>query len=182
MHAARNLPSPEELLTFIGELPFRFSLLIDSTGGYHGYILFKELWILNTSEERQQAALLLRRFQRTIQTQAAAHGWKVDSTADLARVLRPPGTSNHKSEIPKPVTIAHEDGIRYNPVTSQTYPGLSPLTILIYPRRAMVIFQQHNSTRSYKVVPGYGIVVTTLKYSPSLSGTPCWGCWPVCRW
>ncbi len=43
------------------------------------------------------------------------YGWKVDSTADLARVLRPAGTLNHKSGHPKLVTILHEDAIRYNP-------------------------------------------------------------------
>src|SRR5437879_3549577 len=44
VHAAKNLPTPDELLTFIQGLPFRFSLLIDSGGGVHAYLLFKELW------------------------------------------------------------------------------------------------------------------------------------------
>src|SRR5438132_1022425 len=116
VHAAKHLlPTPQELLEFIQRLPFDFSLIVDSSGGYHCYALFKELWILDTPKEHQQAALLLRRFQRTIQVQAAAHGWKVDSTADLARVLRPAGTYNYKTDPPKPVTILHEDAIRYNP-------------------------------------------------------------------
>jgi hypothetical protein len=75
----------------------------------------RSLWILDTPTERDAAALLLRRFQRIIQAQAAPYGWKVDSTADLARVLRPAGTLNHKSGHPKLVTILHEDAIRYNP-------------------------------------------------------------------
>jgi hypothetical protein len=115
VHAAPNLPTPDELLAFIEALPFRFSLLVNSTGGYHAYLLFKELWVLDTPAERDAATLLLRRFQRTIQAQAAAQGWKVDSTADLARVLRPAGTLNHKSGTPKPVTILYEDPVRYNP-------------------------------------------------------------------
>jgi putative DNA primase/helicase len=114
VHAANNLPTPDELLEFIAELPCKFSLLIDSGGGIHAYALFKELWLLDTPEEQQDAALLLRRFQRTIKTHAAAHGWTVDSTADLARILRPAGTLNHKSGTPKAVTILHEDAIRYN--------------------------------------------------------------------
>lgn len=36
VHAAQHLPTPNELLAFIEALPFRFSLLVDSTGGYHG--------------------------------------------------------------------------------------------------------------------------------------------------
>jgi hypothetical protein len=71
VHSAKNLPTPDELLAFIETLPFRFSLLVDSTGGYHGYALFKEPWILDTPTERDAATLLLRRFQCTIQAQAA---------------------------------------------------------------------------------------------------------------
>ena len=127
VHAAPHLPTPDELLAFIEALPFSFSLLVDSTGGYHGYLLFKELWILDTPEERQQAALLLRRFQRTIQAQAAAHGWKVDGTADLARVLRPAGTLNHKSGTPRPVTFLHEDAARYNPSDIADAPWLATI-------------------------------------------------------
>ena len=96
VHTATNLPTPFQLAKFIHTLPFAFSLLIDSTGGLHGHVLFKELWVLGTAAERAQAALLLRRLQRTIQIAALAHGWKVDTTADLARVLRPAGTFNFK--------------------------------------------------------------------------------------
>src|ERR1700675_978140 len=42
VHSAQNLPTPDELLAFIEALPFRFSLLVDSGGGYHAYVLFKE--------------------------------------------------------------------------------------------------------------------------------------------
>jgi phage/plasmid primase, P4 family, C-terminal domain len=125
VHAATDLPTSEELLAFIDTLPFRFSLMIDSTGGYHGYVLFKEPWLLNTPEEHQAAALLLRRFQRTIQAQAAAQGWRVDSTADLARVLRPAGTLNHKSGSPKLVTILYEEAVRYNPSDIADAPWLA---------------------------------------------------------
>jgi hypothetical protein len=127
VHSATELPTPDELFAFIETLSFRFSLLVDSTGGYHGYVLFKELWILDTPEEHAQAALLLRRFQRTIQAQAATHGWKVDSTSDLARVLRPAGTLNHKSGTPKLVTTLHEDAIRYNPSDIADAPWLATI-------------------------------------------------------
>ena len=127
VHAAKNLPTPDELLTFIEALPVRFSLLVDSTGGFHAYALLKELWRLDTPEEHQRASRLLRRFQRTIQAQAQASGFKIDSTADLARVLRPPGTSNHKSGTPRLVTVLHEDVIRYNPLDLEHAPWLAPM-------------------------------------------------------
>jgi P4 family phage/plasmid primase-like protien len=126
-HTATNLPTPGELLAFIEDLPFQFSLLIDSTGGYHGYLLFKELWHLDTPEEHQAATLLLRRFQRTIQARAADRGWKVDTTSDLARILRPPGTLNYKSGTSKPVTILHEEALRYNPSDLADAPWLATI-------------------------------------------------------
>lgn len=127
VHAAQHLPTPDELLAFIEALPCRFSLLVDSGGGYHAYMLFKEMWLLDTAEEHHQAALLLRRFQRTIQARAAEHGWKVDGTADLARVLRPVGTLNHKSGTPQPVTLLHADATRSNPSDIADAPWLATL-------------------------------------------------------
>jgi hypothetical protein len=115
VHTATNLPTPFQLMRFIQSLPFAFSLLIDSTGGLHGHVLFKELWVLDSAAEHAAAALLLKRLQRTIQIAALARGWKVDTTADLARVLRPAGTFNHKSGMPQLVTIAEATPIRYNP-------------------------------------------------------------------
>src|SRR5512132_2774083 len=42
VHTATNLPTSSELLAFIETLPIRFSLLIDSGGGMHCYVLFRE--------------------------------------------------------------------------------------------------------------------------------------------
>lgn len=114
-HAAHDLPSPQVLKTFLQALPFTFSLIVNSGGGLHAYLLFKELWLLDTPEDRAAAALLLKRFQRSLQMQASAQGWKIDNTADLARVLRPAGTFNHKQGAPQPVGIWQETAARYNP-------------------------------------------------------------------
>jgi hypothetical protein len=127
VHTATNLPTPFQLMKFIESLPFQFSLLIDSTGGFHGHVLFKELWILDSPTERAAAALLLRRLQRTVQIGASARAWKVDSTADLARVLRPAGTFNYKSGTPQLVTIAEDTGIRYNPSDLADAPWLAEI-------------------------------------------------------
>jgi hypothetical protein len=125
VHSARQLPTPFQLMKFLESLPFQFSLLIESTGGFHGDLLFKELWILDTPEEQAAAALLLRRLQRTVQIAALARGWHVDTTADLARVLRPAGTFNHKSGTPQLVTIAEETEVRYNPSDLADAPWLA---------------------------------------------------------
>jgi hypothetical protein len=114
-HATPNLPTPFQLIKFLQTLPWDFSLLIDSTGGYHGHLLLKELWVLDTPAERATAHLLLRRLQRTVQLAMATKGWHLDPTSDLARVLRPAGTFNWKSGAPQPVTLFEHNPVRYNP-------------------------------------------------------------------
>ena len=43
VHTATNLPTREELAAFLNTLPFPWSVLVDSTGGIHAYLLFREL-------------------------------------------------------------------------------------------------------------------------------------------
>lgn len=49
----------------------------------------------------------MRKVQWAIQQAARALGYKVDSTADLARVMRVPGTFNYKRGGKRPVVIEH---------------------------------------------------------------------------
>src|SRR5206468_3272590 len=64
------------------------SLAVHSGHGLHVYWLFRELWSFADEEDRQRAARLLQRLQATIQAVAQRRGWHVDSTFDLARILR----------------------------------------------------------------------------------------------
>ena len=52
--------------------------------------------VLDTPEKRATAVALLKRHGRLVQSSAAARGVKADSVFDLPRVLRAPGTTNHK--------------------------------------------------------------------------------------
>jgi hypothetical protein len=51
VHTASNLPSPEELVGWLQAMPFAWSLLIDTGGGVHGYLLFAEPWIFSDRDE-----------------------------------------------------------------------------------------------------------------------------------
>jgi Protein of unknown function (DUF3987) len=115
VHAATDLPSRDELWQFLRHLPFRWSLIVDSGGGFHAYVLFREAWVLETAAERRLAQALLRDFQFTLQAMCAQHGWSMDNTSDLTRVLRPAGTLNHKNGAVRRVSLWHEDSVRYNP-------------------------------------------------------------------
>ena len=97
------------------ELPALPNLVIHSGGGLHCYWLFHEAWVLESDEERKQAALLNRRLQGKLIAAAAQRGWKLDSTYDLARVLRPAGTVNRKRpDMPVPVRILRDGPQRYS--------------------------------------------------------------------
>jgi len=62
-----------------------------------------------TDDTRGDVVALLRRFGRLVGHVAAKHGGQVDSVYDLARVLRAPGTVNHKAE-PVPTRLALAEG------------------------------------------------------------------------
>ena len=91
-------------------------------GGLHAYWLFESpVWLL-TEADRTAMTHLLRQFAHTLCQAGKTHGWTLDALRDLARVLRPGGTINHKYG--KPVTILEERAIRY---TEADFDWLTPL-------------------------------------------------------
>jgi hypothetical protein len=113
-HKKDNLPGTteqaRELARSLGVEPTEE---IFSGHGLQVWWLFREPWIFADSSERQQAADLALRFQKMLRTKAQESGWDIDSTHDLARILRLPGTFNHKVGDPVRVRILQADGPRY---------------------------------------------------------------------
>lgn len=67
--------------------------------------------VLDTDEKRATAVALLKRHGRLVQSSAAARGVKADSVFDLPRVLRAPGTINHKDPSdPVPASAMRSEG------------------------------------------------------------------------
>lgn len=94
-HKKPDLPqSMEAALNGIDLMPIKPSLVIQTGGGLHAWWLFREPWELASVADRESAT------RRVFGWQAAARAladWKsLDSTHDLARVLRPVGTRNYK--------------------------------------------------------------------------------------
>jgi hypothetical protein len=86
--------------------------------------LFREPWVLDTEAERDLAQQLMRDFQFTLQAMCAERGWHMDNVSNISWVLRPAGSLNHKNGIVRPVTLLHEDDIRYNPADIESAPWL----------------------------------------------------------
>jgi len=115
-HAQKSLP--ETIDEALGLIPKEFppTLVVATGNGAHAWWLFKEPLIFDSDQERRQTADLVYRWQTLLKLNAEQKGWCFDRLADLARVLRIPGTVNRKDPAnPKPVTLFSHTGRRYNP-------------------------------------------------------------------
>ena len=113
-HSNKNLPATiDQALSLVEGRGWDPTFTVMSGNGLQSWWLFKEIWMFGSPEERTQAFELSRQLQATIREFAKEHGWAVDSTHDLSRVLRPVGTFNHKTAPPKPVVMLRHSGIRY---------------------------------------------------------------------
>jgi hypothetical protein len=115
-HPNKALPAsiPDALSIIPGLFPP--SMVIATGNGAHAWWLFKEPLVFDDAEGRLAASKLVTEWQTVLRLNAATKGWSFDRLADLARVLRIPGTVNAKDpKNPKPVTIVSDTGRRYNP-------------------------------------------------------------------
>lgn len=105
-HVEEDLPPDiNAAVNLLQEFPLQPSILVNSGHGLHGYWKFSEPWRIDNNESREEGIRYLSDFQNTIRRYAARKGWRLDNTADLARVLRVPGTLNLKKGDPIDVTI-----------------------------------------------------------------------------
>ncbi|MBN1764123.1 MAG: hypothetical protein JW860_02610 [Sedimentisphaerales bacterium] len=72
------------------------SLVVHSGNGWHCYWLLDKPYIFETDGERRAAAQLVEQWQNHIRSIFKQAGYELDATHDLSRVLRIPGTLNHK--------------------------------------------------------------------------------------
>jgi hypothetical protein len=113
-HEKKGLPrSQVDADRILSELPFDPSWVVGTGGGTHIYWLFREPWVLESSEERDRAAAIIKGWQTLAIDAAANLGFVVDSTHDLCRVLRPVGTTN--SKYGNPVAFRQVSETRFNP-------------------------------------------------------------------
>ena len=95
-HASEDLPSTvEDMVTLLRGIPFEPSFITDTGGGWHVYWMLSAPLALD-DKTRDAFQETERALQRTLGEAAKAHGWHMDNTSDLARVLRPAGSHNHK--------------------------------------------------------------------------------------
>lgn len=137
-HQKQNLPpSIEDALKVIQEVGYEPSITVHSGHGLQCWWLFAQLWIFQSSAERRVAQNTCISWHDLLAKAFRQHGWTLDATHDLARVLRLPGTINHKSK-PVPVKVISESKFYWKdipklsaPIESSRsmVPAQSPVTI-----------------------------------------------------
>jgi len=119
-HAAKNLPTEDEARDFLRLFGLEPSIVIRTGGGMHCYWLFSRPWVFKDHAARKQATDQVGRFQKAMIALAAARGWWLDNTSDLARVLRLPNTTNHETTPPAPVAVTD-----WHPERRYSYPEVT---------------------------------------------------------
>lgn len=115
-HQKTNLPRDRaEVQGILNRLPLQPSAVVATGGGIHCWWLFAELWTLDTEAERQRAKAISRGWAGRIKAIAREQRLDVDAVHDLARVLRVPGTINHKNGGRRAVTLESLNDQRFQP-------------------------------------------------------------------
>lgn len=103
----------EEALKAITTFKYRPSFIIDSGHGYHCLWLFKEPYILGEDVDLEYYEAMNRGIQKVL---------KADTTADVTRILRVPGSVNVKDPAhPVRCEMVEDSGDRYNLEDFETY-------------------------------------------------------------
>jgi hypothetical protein len=118
-----------DALMALGELPYEPSITVNSGHGLQCWWLFAKPWMFKDEKDRQIASNLSIALHDLTAKTFGQHGWTVDATHDLARVMRLPGTMNHKGK-PEPVNVIATSAFRWSrqdiaslPVPSRHHPS-----------------------------------------------------------
>jgi hypothetical protein len=111
-HKPASLPNPAnetEALSIIDGLP-EPSMMMHSGGGLQAFWLFDEPWVFNEPIDKRAAKKASEEWHSLLEHRGKELGFHVDKTHSLDRILRVPGTLNHKADEARPVTAKQISG------------------------------------------------------------------------
>jgi hypothetical protein len=110
-HKQAALPqNEEEALEFVAAFPLKPSIITNTGGGLQAFWLLKQPLVISEDTERTEVKKVSTRFQQYLIARGRERGWQFDSTPNLDRLLRVPGTFNYKDPTnPRQVRILHLD-------------------------------------------------------------------------
>lgn len=96
-HAQTALPnSVKEAEDFLNLLPLKPTIIVNLGNGLHAYWLLDTPVKIQSAKDQEYISSVFKRWSRLLSLKANELGWKLDNVSDLARVLRVPGSINHK--------------------------------------------------------------------------------------
>lgn len=134
-HAAPSVDDARKVIESMGSP----TLLVGSGYGLQAWWCLEDIWVFGSDAEREQAGRVVHGWQAMLRKLAEKHGWKIDATHDLARLMRLPGTVNGKGGLNVPVTLIEGDGPRYDlPMLARWATAEKPTARTTSPRRVAV--------------------------------------------
>lgn len=115
-HKKDNLPPDIQTAgSFLISILPEPSIVVSTGGGLHCYWLFDNPLVINSESDRRSAGIASKSLQSYINQEAKDRfSWELDDTSDLARILRLPGTYNHKTNPFGEVKMIHTSEIKYS--------------------------------------------------------------------
>ena len=96
-HAETALPcSTDEAIEFLNSLPLKPSIIVNSGNGLHAYWLLDTPFKIQSTKDKDYITSIFKGWSKFVNANARERCWKLDNVSDLARVLRVPGSINHK--------------------------------------------------------------------------------------
>lgn len=111
----KYFPTQQAALAFAQGISLPPSIIVHSGNGLHVYWLLDQHFMYANEADRDMAYKLACRWSDYIKSEVARRGYDLDSTYDLARVYRVPGTKNFKDITdPKDVSVLSHTDARYS--------------------------------------------------------------------
>ena len=98
--SANNPPTEADALGLIDAAPLPPTLVLHSGHGLQVWWLLREVFAIETPDERAFLRGISDRNQAAVKALARERGWSLDATADLSRLYRADGTLNLKPNLP----------------------------------------------------------------------------------
>ena len=98
-------PDEESALHVLEKMGIPLPMLVRSGGGLHPIWPFKEPHLLENPQDVAFAQAAIKAWNNHLNVQFGRSGWEIDPPGGLSKLLRPPGTFNHKTVHPRRVEL-----------------------------------------------------------------------------
>ncbi len=114
-HKSGNLfPSKDAAVSYIKSLEKQPTYLVDTGYGIDAVYMLKQPYTMSDTDARKAGEVVLGGWGSYMQQEAERLGYEIDNVFDTARMLRAPGTLNHKLDQPVESKVIEYSGVYYD--------------------------------------------------------------------